>query len=115
MGKLCPRPYGESSKAWKKTNGTNITQSVPISPPNLGPLWSFFGKGGSAQWQWEAPSAPKSNDQPAAVLPPWLLEWDTPPDIALDLEDTEDSTRALVSIEEDIVNFQVNASGYELP
>ncbi|KAN0122214.1 hypothetical protein V8E51_000540 [Hyaloscypha variabilis] len=100
-GSFVPGPL-ESRRRLGKRRMAHLTEPVPASPHGLGPLWSFFGKTGDTQWQWEAPSTRTPNKASAAVLPAWLMEWGQS-------EDTKDSTKTpadqAISIEEDIDNF----------
>ncbi|KAE9381763.1 hypothetical protein N431DRAFT_393307 [Stipitochalara longipes BDJ] len=107
-GSFVPGPL-ESRRRLGKRRMTHLTESVPTSLHNLGPIWGLFGKAENTQWRWEAPSTRQTSEGSATALPAWLMEWDTSPRIAPELEDIEESTRTTkkqaVLIEEDIGNF----------
>ena len=108
-GSFVPGPL-ESRRRLGKRRMAHLTEHIPTSATNLGPLWGFFGDIGNTQWQWEAPTVRKPRDSSAAALPPWLVDWDTGPQATPESIAMEDSTskpvEGSISAEEDILNFR---------
>lgn len=78
-GSFVPGPM-ESRRRLGKRRMTHVSEAVPSAVPNAPSIWGSFWEVDRTQWQWQAPTPrPATQDNSAAALPAWLLDWDTTP------------------------------------
>jgi hypothetical protein len=108
-GSFVPGPL-ESRRRLGKRRMAHLSEPIPPSAFNLGPLWGFFEEVDNTQWRWEAPATRKPRESSTPALPTWHQDLDTPPQVLPESIPVEQSIDNHIEepapIERDIINFR---------